>query len=216
MMGRRDDQQQSLFYDFCLDHHVPQNHLLRRVAAVLDLSGVRQQLAPYYSSMGRPSLDPELMIRMLLVGYICGIRSERRLVEEVHLNLAYRWFCGLGLKGEVPERSSFSKTRHGRCRDSDAFRLVFESIVQACLLAGLVSGDTFATDASVIEADARVMRRTEDDKPPDDWNDPAKVTRPVREYLDQLDKTAGLEPLVGETTQPAKALSLTDPTAALT
>jgi hypothetical protein len=116
----------------------------------------------------------------------------------------------------VPERSSFSKTRHGRFRDSDAFRLVFESVVQTCLRAGLVDGETFATDASVIEADARVMRRTEDNKPPDDWNDPAKGTWPVREYLDQLDKAAGLEPLLGETITPAKALSLTDPVAALT
>ena len=111
MMGRLDDRQQPLFYDFCLEDHVPDDHLLRQVAKVLDLSGVRRKLAPYYSDMGRPSLDPELMIRMLLVGYLYGIRSERRLVEEVHLNLAYRWFCGLGLTGEVPERSSFSKTR---------------------------------------------------------------------------------------------------------
>jgi transposase len=215
MMGRQDDRQQSLFYDFCLEDHVPQDHLLRRIATVLDLSGVRQQLAPYYSAIGRPSLDPELMIRMLLIGYLYGIRSERRLVEEAHLNLAYRWFCGLGLKGEVPERSSFSKTRHGRFRDSGAFRLVFESVVQTCLRAGLVDGETFATDASVIEADARVMRRTEDAKPPDDWNDPGNVTRPVREYLDQLDKAAGLA-LAGEKPSPPKALSLTDPNAALT
>ena len=145
MMGRLDDRQQPLFYDFCLEDHVPDDHLLRRIAKVLDLSEVRQKLAPYYSTIGRPSLDPELMIRMLLIGYLYGIRSERRLVEEVHLNLAYRWFCGLGLKGEVPERSSFSKTRHGRFRESDAFRLVFESVVQACLRAGLVSGETFAT-----------------------------------------------------------------------
>src|SRR5271155_5098779 len=199
MMGRLKDRQQTLFYDFCLEYHVPQDHLLRRIARVLDLGDVRRQLAPYYSAMGRPSLDPELMIRMLLIGYLYGIRSERRLVEEVHLNLAYRWFCGLGLKGEVPERSSFSKTRHGRFRDSDAFRLVFESIVQTCLRAGLVEGETFATDASVIEADARVMRRTEGKDPPDDWNDPGSVTRPVREYLDALDKAAGLGALVGET-----------------
>jgi transposase len=216
MMGHLDDRQQSLFYDFCLDDHVPQEHLLRRVGAVLDLSDVRRKLAPYYSSTGRPSLDPELMIRMLLVGYLYGIRSERRLVEEVHLNLAYRWFCGLGLKGEVPERSSFSKTRHGRFRDSDAFRLVFESVVRACLREGLIGGETFATDASVIEADAHVPRRTEGSQPPDDWNDPGNLTRPVREYLDQLDKTAGSEPLTGEAPQPAKALSLTDPVAALT
>jgi transposase len=182
----------------------------------LDLSDVRQKLAPYYSAIGRPSLDPELMIRILLIGYLYGIRSERRLVEEVHLNLAYRWFCGLGLTGEVPERSSFSNTRHGRFRDSDAFRMVFESVLQTCLRAGLVGGETFATDASVIEADARVMRRTEDATTPDAWNDPANVTRPVREYLDQLDKAAGLGALPGESPQPPKALSLTDPQAALT
>src|ERR1700733_9499895 len=213
MMGRLEDGQSALFYDFCLEDHVPKDHLLRKIADVLDLSEVRQKLAPYYSAMGRPSLDPELMIRMLLVGYLYGIRSERRLVEEVHLNLAYRWFCGLGLASEVPERSSFSKTRHGRFRDSDAFRMVFESVLQICLRAGLVSGETFATDASVIEADARVLRRTEDATPPDDWNDPDKITRPVREYLDQLDKAAGLG---DEAPQPPKALSLTDPSAALT
>jgi transposase len=217
MMGRLDDRQQPLFYDFCLEDHVPQDHLLRQIAKVLDLSGVRQQLAPYYSDLGRPSLDPELMIRMLLIGYLYGIRSERRLVEEVHLNLAYRWFCGLGLEGDVPERSSFSKTRHGRFRDSDAFRMVFESVVQTCLRAGLVGGETFATDASVIEADARVMRCTEGKEPPEDRDDPGNVTRPVREYLDQLDKAAGLAVLLpGETRQPPKSLSLTDPCAALT
>lgn len=216
MMGRLDDRQPSLFYNFCLESHVPQDHLLRKIASVLDLSDVRNKLAPYYSAMGRPSLDPELMIRVLLVGYLYGIRSERRLVEKVHLNLAYRWFCGLGLTGEVPDRSSFSKTRHGRFRDSDAFRLVFENVLQACLRAGLVGGETFATDASVIEADARIARRTESKDPPDDWNDPGNVTRPVREYLDQLDKSAGFELLVGERQQPPKSLSLTDPSAALT
>jgi transposase len=216
MMGRLDNRQQPLFYDFCLEDHVPDDHLLRQIAKVLDLSDVRRQLAPYYSDMGRPSLDPELMIRMLLIGYLYGIRSERRLVEEVHLNLAYRWFCGLGLTGEVPERSSFSKTRHGRFRDSDAFRMVFESVLQACLRAGLVGGEAFATDASVIEADARVMRCTEGKELPDDWNDPGNVTRPVREYLDQLDKAAGMALLTGESQQPPKSLSLTDPQAALT
>ena len=216
MMGRLDNRQQPLFYDFCLEDHVPQDHLLRQIAKVLDLREVRKKLARYYSDIGRPSLDPELMIRMLLIGYIYGIRSERRLVEEVHLNLAYRWFCRLGLKGEVPERSSFSKTRHGRFRESDAFRLVFENVLQTCLCAGLVSGETFATDASVIEADARVMRCTEGKEPPDDWNDSDKITRPVGEYLDQLDKAAGLTPFPGEMPQPAKSLSLTDPSAALT
>ena len=216
MMGRLDDRQPSLFYNFCLESHLPTDHLLRKIAGVLDLSDVRNKLSPYYSAMGRPSLDPELMIRMLLVGYLYGIRSERRLVEEVHLNLAYRWFCGLGLTGEVPDRSSFSETRHGRFRDSDAFRLVFENVLQACLRAGLVGGETFATDASVIEADARVARSAQSKSPPDDWNDPANITRPVREYLDQLDKAAGFELLAGERQQPPKSLSLTDPGAALT
>lgn len=216
MMGRLEARQSSLFYDFCLDDYVPQDHLLRQVDAVLDLSGVRRELAPFYSDIGRPSLDPELMIRILLIGYLYGVRSERRLVEEVHLNLAYRWFCGLGLTGDVPERSSFSKTRHGRFRESDAFRRVFESVVRACLQAGLVDGETFVTDASVIEADARIARRAEGEKPPEDWSDPTKVTRPVREYLDQLDKAAGYELLPGERDKPPKALSVTDPTAALT
>jgi transposase len=216
MMGRLEDRHQSLFYDSCLEGHVRQDHLLRQIAKVLDLSDLRQQLAPYYSAMGRPSLDPKLMIRMLLIGYLYGLRSERRLVEDVHLNLAYRWFCGLGLTGDAPKRSSFSKTRHGRFRDSDAFRMVFESVLQTCLRAGLASGETFATDASVIEADARVMRRTEGKERPDAWNDPANITRPVREYLDQLDKAAGLSTLPGESPQPPKSLSLTDPQAALT
>jgi len=216
MMGRLETRQSSLFYDFCLDDHIPQDHLLRQVDAVLDLSGVRQELAPFYSVIGRPSLDPELMIRMLLVGYLYGVRSERRLVEEVHLNLAYRWFCGLGLTGDVPERSSFSKTRHGRFRESDAFRRVFESVVRTCLRAGFVGGETFLTDASVIEADARIARRSEDGAPPTDWDEPANVTRPVREYLDRLDKAAGYELLPGERQQPPKSLSLTDPCAALT
>jgi len=105
MMGQLEARQSSLFYDLCLDEHIPQDHLLRRIDAVLDLSAVRQRLAPFYSAIGRPSLDPELMIRMLLVGYLYGIRSERRLVEEVHLNLAYRWFCGLGLIGDVQPMS---------------------------------------------------------------------------------------------------------------
>jgi transposase len=148
MMGRLDNRQQPLFYDFCLEDHVPDDHLLRQIAKVLDLSDVRRQLAPYYSDMGRPS-DPELMIRMLLIGYLYGIRSERRLVEEVHLNLAYRWFCGLGLTGEVPERSSFSKTRHGRFRDSDAFRMVFESVLQACLPVWSVARRSPRTRASL-------------------------------------------------------------------
>jgi transposase len=122
-----------LFYDFSLDEHVPADHLLRRIDNHLDLDSVRTQLNPYYSSTGRPSIDPELMMRMLIIGYSMGIRSERRLCEEVHLNLAYRLFCRLGLDGKVPDHSSFSKNRHGRFRQSDILRHLFETVVERCL-----------------------------------------------------------------------------------
>jgi transposase len=117
MMGPRQVDQAALFYEFSLEQHVPATHMLRSIDRFVDLSDVRNHLAPFYSSTGRPSIDPELLVRMLLVGYCYGIRSERRLCEEVHLNLAYRWFCRLGLDGEVPDHSTFSKNRHGRFRD---------------------------------------------------------------------------------------------------
>ncbi|MGF6543341.1 transposase [Paraburkholderia youngii] len=154
MMGRLDSGQNKLFYSFNLDNHVPQSHLLRGIDRFLDLRDLRQHLAPFYSSMGRPSIDPELMIRMLIVGYCFGVRSERRLCEEVHLNLAYRWFCRLGLEDAVPEHSTFSKNRHGRFRDSDLLRHVFESVLSRCMAEGLVKGEGFAIDASIIKADA--------------------------------------------------------------
>jgi transposase len=154
MMGRQTSGQAQLFYSFNLDQHVPDDHLLRDIDRVLDLRDLHQHLAPYYSHTGRPSIDPVLMIRMLLVGYCFGIRSERRLCEEVHLNLAYRWFCRLGLETDVPDHSSFSKNRHGCFRASEAFRYLFESVVRDCMEAGLVRGEGFAVDASLIKADA--------------------------------------------------------------
>src|SRR5712671_4697898 len=138
MMGERRVQQEALFYEFSLERHVPEKHLLRSMDRFVELDGLRQELAPFYSEMGRPSIDPELLIRMLIVGYCFGIRSERRLCEEVHLNLAYRWFCGLGLDGEVPDHSTFSKNRHGRFRDSDLLRRLFEAILRRCIDEGLV------------------------------------------------------------------------------
>lgn len=121
--------QERFFYEFCLDDVVPADHLLRRIYAVFDLDWLRGELLPYYSHTGRPSIDPELMIRMLLVGYCYGIRSERRLCQEVELNLAYRWFCRLGLEDRIPDHSTFSLNRHGRFRDSDVLRRVFEHVV---------------------------------------------------------------------------------------
>ena len=158
MMGERLVMQESLFYAFRLEDHVPSDHLLRSIDRFVDCSELRQHLAGFYSTTGRPSIDPELMIRMLLIGYCLGIRSERRLCEEVHLNLAYRWFCRLGLEGKVPDHSTFSKNRHGRFRESDLFRHLFEAVVQRCMDEGLVGGEGFAVDASLIQADANKQR----------------------------------------------------------
>jgi len=177
------------FYDFCLDDHVPKDHQLRGIDRHLDLDGIRAALKPFYSSTGRPSVDPELMIRMLLVGYCLGIRSERRLCEEVHLNLAYRWFCRLGLDGKVPDHSTFSKNRHGRFRESDILRQLFETIVERCMAEGLVGAEGFAVDASLIAADANKQRSV----PSRDW-DPSQIRdgacRAAREYLATLDDAA--------------------------
>jgi transposase len=139
--------------------------------------------------MGRPSIDPELMIRMLIVGYCFGIRSERRLCEEAHLNLAYRWFCRLGLEGDVPDHSTFSKNRHGRFRESDLLRELFETTVRRCIEEGLVGGEGFAVDASLIKADANKQRSAEGSQAVD-WDDLARTRRSVREYLDTLDEAA--------------------------
>src|SRR6187549_1498592 len=156
MMGRQTGEQSQLFYLFNLERRIPGHHLLRRMNPIVMrlLAGLRGQLEGFYSEIGRPSIDPELMLRMLIVGYCYGIRSERRLCDEVHLNLAYRWFCRLGLDGDVPDHSTFSKNRHGRFRESDAFRHVFESVLRRCMREGLVGGEGFAVDASVVKADA--------------------------------------------------------------
>src|SRR3984893_1498757 len=152
MMGRSDRDQGQLFYSFRLEEVVPDDHLAREIAAVLDLSWVRAELAPYYSRLGRPSIDPVLMIRMLVVGYVFAIRSERLLCREVRVNLAYRWFCGLNIEDKIPDHSAFSRARNERFRDSDIFRHLFERVVEACISAGLVGGEGFAVDASLIVA----------------------------------------------------------------
>jgi transposase len=189
MMGERLVMQDCLFYEFRLEEHVPADHQLRLIDRFVDLSDLRRHLAGFYSAIGRPSVDPELMIRMLIVGYCYGIRSERRLCEEVHLNLAYRWFCRLGLEGQVPDHSTFSKNRHGRFSESDVFRHLFETVVERCIAEGLVGGEGFAVDASLIEADANRQRSI----PGADWNkerNPETASRSVREYLETLDEAA--------------------------
>jgi transposase len=204
MMGERTVMQEALFYGFSLERHVPSDHMLRSIDRFVDLSGVRAHLEPYYSAMGRPSIDPELMIRMLLVGYCFGIRSERRLCEEVHLNLAYRWFCRLGLDSEVPDHSTFSKNRHGRFRDSDLLRQVFETVVARCMAEGLVGGEGFAVDASVIAADAHRQRGVTGTGALD-----PSSNRAVTEYLAVLNDAA----FGGATPVEPKFVSPTDPAA---
>ena len=160
MMGRQTGDQSQLFYLFNLEERIPANHLLRRINPIVTrvLADLCEKLAPFYSDIGRPSIDPELMIRMLIVGYCYGIRFERRLCEEVELHLAYRWFCRLDVDDKAPDHSTFSVNRHGRFRDSDLLRHVFEAAVRACMDAGLVKGEGFAVDASVMEADASRYR----------------------------------------------------------
>ena len=211
MMGRQTGDQSQLFYLFNLERRIPVGHLLRRINPVVTrvLADLHERLAPFYSDVGRPSIDPELMIRMLIVGYCYGIRFERRLCEEVELHLAYRWFCRLDLDDQVPDHSTFSVNRHGRFRHSDLLRHVFEAVVRACMDAGLVKGEGFAVDASVMEADASRYHG----KAPDeiDWSEPDRQTRAAAEFLAGLDDE---DPDANRT--PPKLISPTDPCSAWT
>lgn len=189
MMGRRNQGQGQLFYEFHLDEAVPDDHLVRKIATLVELSWVYAELAPYYSEIGRPSIDPVLMIRMLIIGYVFAIRSERQICREVQVNLAYRWFCDLGLEDAMPDHSAFSRARNERFRESDIFRHVFERVVGTCIEAGLVGGEGFAVDASLIEADVDRQRAI----PGVEWKeqiDPAAASRAVREYIATLNDAA--------------------------
>ena len=222
MMGRRDDSQVQFLYAFDLDKVVPPDHLVRQIDVVLDLSWVHKELAPYYSHTGRPSIDPVLMIRMLLVGYVFALRSERRLCSEVQVNLAYRWFCKLSVEDQIPDHSVFSRARHERFRESDALRRVFEGVVAMCIAAGLVGGEAFSVDASLIKADVDKKKRVAGDQP---ITGPmaGEVSRAVREYLTALDaarsdeessdKDGGRSSGGGSRSKPPKEVSLTDPQA---
>src|ERR1700680_3831271 len=189
MMGRREGRQGQFFYSFKLDEVVPPDHLVRQIDGVLDLGWVHKELAPYYSHTGRPLIDPVLMIRMLIIGYVFAIRSERALCRDVQVNFAYRWFCGLSIEDKIPDHSAFSRARNERFRDSDIFRSVFERVVEACIAAGLVGGEGFAVDASLIVADANKQRSV----PGSEWNkmrDPHGASRAMKEYLATLDDAA--------------------------
>lgn len=220
MMGRRHDSQVQFLYAFDLDKVVPPDHLVRQIDGVLDLSWVHRELAPYYSHTGRPSVDPVLMIRMLLVGYVFALRSERRLCSEVQVNLAYRWFCKLSVEDHIPDHSVFSRARHERFRESDALRRVFEGVVAMCIAAGLVGGEAFSVDASLIRADVDKMKRLPGDQPIA-W---PTISHAVREYLATLDAARNDEKGGGgdgdqsssggsSRSKPPKEVSLTDPQA---
>jgi len=221
MMGPRQVAQGSLFHEFSIEAHVPPNLVLRSIDRFVDLSDMRRYLAPFYSATGRPSIDPELMFRMLLVGYTMGIRSERRLCEEVHLNLAYRWFCRLDLADPVPDHSTFSKNRHalptgdceaicreGRFRDSNLFRKLFEQVLARCIVQGLVGGESFGADASLIKADASHYPKVDFTE----WSAADAANRATQEYVDTLDDAA----FGAASPVKPKAISPPDPAARLT
>src|SRR6476660_1920598 len=222
MMGRREDRQGQFFYEFNLDAVVPPDHLVRKIDALLDLSWVHKELAPYYSHTGRPSIDPVLMIRMLLVGYVFALRSERRLCSEVQVNLAYRWFCKLSVEDQIPDHSVFCRARHERFRDSDALRRVFEGVVAMCIAAGLVSGEAFSVDASLLKADVDKKKRVPGDQPIA-WPKAEEASHAVREYLTALDAarsndengdgSGGGSSGGGSRSKPPKEVSVTDPQA---
>jgi transposase len=212
MMGRRWGNQASLFYQFRLDDRVPRDHLLRRIDGFVTtaLADIHRRLRPSYSEIGRPSIDPELLIRMLIIGYCFGLRSERRLTQEVELHLAYRWFCRLDLDDTVPHHSTFSENRLHRFRDSDVLRHIFERVVAACMTAGLVGGEGFAVDASVMEANASRYHGQAPDEI--NWAEPERQTRAVKEYLARLE--ADVQP--NPDRKPPKVISPSDPCSAWT
>ena len=203
MMGHQAPGHNYKTHHLCLEQFIPQQHLLRQIDRLLDFTDIQAQLESCYSHTGRPSIDPELMLRMMLVGYFYGIRSERKLCEEVHFNLAYRWFCKLGLETKIPNHSTFSKARLGRFREHDIIRLLFDSVVKSCIKMGMVKGDSFAVDASFVRADVSRQRA---ENSPIDWTASQKESRMVKEYLNALDENSSLK-------RKQKTVSLTDPMA---
>src|ERR1700748_161535 len=202
MMGQH-SRSESLFYYFRIEDQVPENHLLRVIDRHVSFQFVRQQLKESYSETGRPSIDPELLLRILLIGYLYGITSERKLVEELRMHLAWRWFTGLGFDQEIPDHSTFSKNRHGRFQESNLFQELFERIVEQCLQAGLVKGEQMSVDGSFIMANADHHSRV----PREQLAEAAKVNHTVREYLVELEQENPIEPPVPQQDK----VSTTDP-----
>ena len=183
MMGQQ-ARSESLFYYFRIEDHIPEDHLLRLIDRHVDFAFVRETLKGSYSHTGRPSIDPEVLLRISLIGYLYGATSERRLVEDVGMHLAYRWFTGLGFDQEIPHHSTFSKNRHGRFQESPLFLELFERIVQQCMNVGLLSGVDLSVDSTQIRADASPDRTITREQLPE----VAKVNRTVREYVEQVER----------------------------
>jgi transposase len=202
MMGQH-SRSEALFYYFRLEDQVPETHLLRLIDKHISFAFVREKLKESYSDTGRPSIDPELLLRILLIGYLYGITSERKLVEELRMHLAWRWFTGLGFDQEIPHHSTFSKNRHGRFQESKLFEQLFEEIVARCLDAGLVRGDNLSVDGSFIEANANKESRI----PREQLTEAAHVNQTVRQYLVELEQQNPAEEPVHEQEQ----VSTTDP-----
>jgi len=202
MMGHH-SRAESLFYYFRLEDQIPENHLLRLIDRHVNLDFVRAKLKNAYSDTGRPSIDPELLLRMLLVAYLYGVTSERKLVEELRMHLAWRWFTGLGFDEEIPHHSTFSKNRHGRFQESNLFQELFEEIVARCVAAGLVKGEHMSVDGSFIQANADHHSRV----PREQLAEVAKVNHTVREYLAELERE---NPVQAPVPQQEK-VSTTDP-----
>src|ERR1700747_3162401 len=202
MMGQH-DRSEALFYYFRLEDQIPGTHLLRLIDKHIRFEFVRQQLKDSYSETGRPSIDPELLLRMLLIGRHYGITSERKLVEELRMHLAWRWFTGLAFDQEIPPHSTFSKNRHGRFQESNLFQELFEEIVARCVAAGLVKGKHMSVDGSFIQANADHHSRV----PPEQLAEVAKVNHTVREYLVELERENPVEPPVEQQDK----VSTTDP-----
>lgn len=205
MMGQQ-CRSESLFYYFRIEDHLPENHLLRAIDRYVSFDFVREKLKPLYSDTGRPSIDPERLLRILLIGYFYGVTSERKLIEELRMHLAWRWFTGLTFDQEVPHHSTFSKNRHGRFQESKIFEQLFQEIVERCVACGLVHGDHLSVDGSFIQADANCASRI----PREQLSEAAQVNRNVRQYLDDLQRENPLEP--GPHQQ--DKVSTTDPDAA--
>src|ERR1700676_5752018 len=208
MMGKQ-PRTEPLFYYFRLEDQIPEDHLLKRLDRFIDFGFVRERLRNTYSAIGRPSIDPEVLLRLLLVGYLYGITSERRLIEEVRMHLAYRWFSRLGFEKEIPDHSTFSKNRHGRFRQCGVFRKVFEEIVRRCLEAGLVEGRNLAVDGTLVGANASQQSRV----PRERLAEIARVSRTVQEYLKELEQE---NPVTDVEQRPIaqEKVSTTDPDAA--